>query len=123
MQFYFKRDEVVFEHGGGNQVLAQDPKPKCPELDLLFPELDLGQADTSLNLLLCLQKQTSFGNMFWFIMGNMLGEGCEKCLTLKSWLSRFSTTRPLKKGKQRRKKSCKKLQFPTYQNIKINAGV
>ena len=61
MQFYFKRDEVVFEHGGGNQVLAQDPKPKCPELDLLFPELDLGQADTSLNLLLCLQKQTYFG--------------------------------------------------------------
>ena len=59
MQFYFKRDEVVFEHGGGNQVLAQDPKPKCLELDLLFPELDLGQ--TSLNLLLCLQKQTYFG--------------------------------------------------------------
>ena len=51
--FYFKRDEVVFEREGGNRVLAQDPKPKCPVLDLQFPELDLGKTDASLNLFLC----------------------------------------------------------------------
>ena len=49
----------------------------------------------------CVQKQTYFD-------GNMLRGCCEKCLTLMSWLSRFSTTSPLKKGRQRRQKSCKK---------------
>ena len=48
MWFYFKRDEVVFEHGVGNQALAQDPKPKCPALDRLFPELDLDKVDAFL---------------------------------------------------------------------------
>ena len=49
-KIYFKRVEVVFERGGGSQGQAQYPKPKCPVRDRLFPEMDLGQEDTFLNI-------------------------------------------------------------------------
>ena len=101
MWFYFKRDEVVFEHGVANQALAQDPKPKCPALDRLFPELDLDKVDAFLKIF----RTLTFVAIF-FIQGHKSIQIYS--LTLKSWLSTLSTTTsPLRKGKQRRKKSCK----------------